>query len=123
VLGTGLGLATTRPGTYGPLFVAHKLGSIIWGVLLGTHLLTYLPRTPALITADWRGDPTTPAPGRVPRVLANLAAPAAGTAAAMLIEPTFAPWTTSPKSTGEVARRRMSASPAALLGRPGGSGG
>jgi hypothetical protein len=61
VLGTGLGLAATRRGMYGPLLGVHKLGSIIRGVLVGVHLLAYLPWIPALINADWRHQQTYPA--------------------------------------------------------------
>ena len=39
VVGSGIGLATTQPGTLSPLYITHKVSFLAWTVLLGIHLL------------------------------------------------------------------------------------
>jgi hypothetical protein len=47
LIGSGIGLAATRPGTVSPLYITHKVSFLAWAVLLGIHLLAYI----------WRGAP------------------------------------------------------------------
>jgi len=94
VVGSGFGLATTRPGTHGVFFLMHKLGFLAMAVLLGVHVLAYLRRVPELIASDWRARRAlqAPAPGRGPRLAVTLAALVAGGIAAVLVLSAFSAW-------------------------------
>jgi hypothetical protein len=87
LIGSGIGLATTRPGTLSPLYITHKVSFLAWTVLLGIHLLAYIWRVPRLVTSDWRRYRPQDAPGRRYRLAVNLAALAAAGLAAILILP------------------------------------
>src|SRR5262249_28015505 len=93
VVGSGIGLATTQPGTLSPLYITHKISFLAWTVLLGIHLIAYIWRVPRLVASDWRDSPRQDAPGRRYRFAINLAALAAAALAAILILPAFTPWT------------------------------
>ena len=93
MVGSGVGLATTHPGTLSPLYITHKVSFLAWTVLLAIHLLAYIWRVPRLVTSDWRRYRPQDAPGRRYRLAVNLAALAAGAVAAILILPAFSPWT------------------------------
>jgi hypothetical protein len=93
VIGSGIALVDSTPGTYGPLYITHKVSFLALTALLAIHLLAYLRRVPRLIAADWRHNHTQPAPGRGHRLATNLAALVAAAVAAILILPAFAPWT------------------------------
>ncbi len=93
VIGSGIGLATTQPGTLSPLYITHKVSFLAWTVLLGIHLLAYIWRMPRLVASDWRRYRPQDAPGRGYRLAVNLTALTAGAVAAILILPAFTPWT------------------------------
>jgi hypothetical protein len=92
LVGSGIGLAATHPGTLSPLSLTHKVSFLAWTVLLAVHLLAYLWRVPRLVISDWRRYRPQDAPGRRYRLAVNLAALAAGAVAAILILPAFSPW-------------------------------
>jgi hypothetical protein len=95
LVASGFGLATTRPGTHGVLFVMHRISFLAWSVLVAIHILAYLRRVPGLLASDWRPQhaPRPPAPGRAKRLAINLAALLAGAIAAVLVLPAFTAWT------------------------------
>jgi hypothetical protein len=93
LIGSGIGLAATRPGTVSPLYVTHKVSFLAWTVLLGIHLLAYMWRVPRLVASDWRRYRPQDAPRRRYRLAVNFVALAAAALAAILILPAFTPWT------------------------------
>jgi hypothetical protein len=93
VIGSGIALVTTSPGTEGTLNVVHKVSFLVWAVLVGIHVLAYIPHVPGLIAGDWRHDRALQAPGRGQRLGVNVAALVAGTIAAILVLPAFSAWT------------------------------
>ena len=57
VVGTGvlLGLDHGSPSYFGfPLLFLHKLSFVAWAAVMGVHVLAYVWRLPALVTADLR---------------------------------------------------------------------
>jgi hypothetical protein len=63
VFGSGVMLAVTGPGYYGPAtgwLQIHRLSFIAWAVFIVIHVLTYLPRLPRLLAAEVRGVPAAP---------------------------------------------------------------
>ena len=95
VIGSGIGLVTTRPGNQGVLDLVHKVSFLVWAVLVGIHVLAYIRRVPGLIASDWRHDRVrqAPPPGRGQRLAVNLAALLGGVIAAILVLPAFTAWT------------------------------
>lgn len=57
VFGTGIMLAVTGPGYYGPSqwLQWHRLSFIAWSCAMVIHVLAYLPRLPRLLGAEARG--------------------------------------------------------------------
>jgi hypothetical protein len=58
VFGSGVMLAVTGPGYYGPAtgwLQIHRLSFIAWAFFIVIHVLTYLPRLPRLLAAEVRG--------------------------------------------------------------------
>jgi hypothetical protein len=53
LLATGIALLVIGPGD-GPIRGIHKLSFIVLFAALGLHVLAYLRKLPALVTADWR---------------------------------------------------------------------
>jgi hypothetical protein len=60
VFGSGVMLAVTGPGYFGPpsgWLEIHRLSFIAWAFFIVIHVLAYLPRVPRLIAAEFRGVP------------------------------------------------------------------
>jgi len=86
VIGSGIALVTVRDaGTIGVLDRVHKVRFLLWGALLGVHVLAYIGRVPGLIASDWRRAPVPRVPCRAPRLGVTVASLLAGAIAALLI--------------------------------------
>jgi hypothetical protein len=60
VFGSGVMLAVTGPGYYGPpsgWLEIHRLSFIAWAFFIVIHVLAYLPRLPRLLAAEARAAP------------------------------------------------------------------
>ena len=58
VFGSGIMLAVTGPGYYGPpsgWLEIHRLSFIAWAFFIVIHVLAYVPRLPRLLAAEARG--------------------------------------------------------------------
>jgi hypothetical protein len=62
VFGSGIMLAVTGPGYYGPpsgWLEIHRLSFIAWAFFIVIHVLAYLPRVTRLLAAEARGVPAS----------------------------------------------------------------
>lgn len=86
VIGSGIALVTVRDAAaIGVLDRVHKVSFLLWGMLVGVHVLAYIGRVPGLIVSDWRRARMPRVPGREQRLGVTLASLLAGAIAALLI--------------------------------------
>ena len=94
VIGSGIGLVVTGPGSAGLLLPLHGFSVLVWLPLIAIHTFAHIRQVPRLVTDDW-GKPSgkSNVSGRGSRLGLNLGALLAGVVAAILLFPGAAPWT------------------------------
>ena len=93
VIGSGIGLVVTSPGSAGLLVPLHGFSVLVWLPLIVIHTFAHILRVPRLIKDDWsKPSGESKVSGRGSRFCVNLGALLAGLAAAILLFPGAAPW-------------------------------
>ncbi|MGO9082827.1 MAG: hypothetical protein ACLQDY_28000 [Streptosporangiaceae bacterium] len=92
VLGTGVVLALTGPGHYGPWLLLHKGFFILWFGAMTIHVLWYAPRLPRLLAARPADRAVRVLAGARTRYLLLAAALAGGVILALATVQLAAPW-------------------------------
>ena len=94
VIGSGIGLVVTGPGSAGLLIPLHGFSVLVWLPLIAIHTFAHILRVPRLVTDDWsKPSNESKVSGRGSRFGVNLGALLAGLVAAILLFPGAAPWT------------------------------
>lgn len=95
VISSGIGLIVTGPRNAGLLLPLHGFSVLVWLPLIAIHVFAHILRVPGLVADDWnKASGKVLAAGRGFRLGMNLGALLAGAAAAILLFPGSAPWTT-----------------------------
>jgi hypothetical protein len=93
VIGSGIGLVVTGPGSAGLLLPLHGFSVLVWLPLIAIHTFAHILRVPRLVKDDWsKSSNESKISERGSRFSVNLGALLAGLVAAILLFPGAAPW-------------------------------
>lgn len=116
VVGSGIGLVVTGPGSTGLLLPLHGFSVLVWLPLIALHVFAHTLRIPRLVADDW-GNPSgkSIASGRAFRLVVNLGALLTGVVAAILLFPGAAPWSVWSQTNQTVPAPMIVGLPVAIL--------
>ncbi len=116
VVGSGIGLAVTGPGSAGLLIPLHGLSVLVWLPLIAIHTFAHILRVTHLVKDDWsRPSNKNNISGRGSRRGVNFGALLAGLVAAILLFPGAAPWTVWSQTNEKVPAPMILGLPVAIL--------
>jgi hypothetical protein len=116
VVGSGIGLVVTGPGSAGLLIPLHGLSVLVWLPLIAIHTFAHILRVPRLVKDDWsKSSGKGKVSGRGSRFGVNLGALLAGLVAAILLFPGAAPWTVWSQTNEKVPAPMILGLPIAIL--------
>jgi hypothetical protein len=93
LLGSGVALIATAPGSDGLLLTIHKVSFFLWFAVMAVHVIGHLREAATDSLDELRSGPAGGARGRNLRMLLIAVALAAGVATATSLMPTATPWT------------------------------
>jgi hypothetical protein len=116
VIGSGIGLVITGPGSAGPLIPLHGFSVLVWLPLIAIHTFAHILRVPRLVADDWsKPSVKSNVSGRGSRFGVNLGALLAGVVAAILLFPGAAPWTVWSQTNEAIPAPMILGLPVAIL--------
>lgn len=116
VVGSGIGLVVTGPGSAGPLLPLHGFSVLVWLPLIAIHTFAHILRVPLRIKDDWsKLSSKSNISGRGSRFGVNLGALLVGVVAAILLFPGAAPWTVWSQTNKAIPAPMILGLPVAIL--------
>ena len=116
VIGSGIGLIITGPGSAGLLVPLHGFSVLVWLPLIAIHTFAHILRLPGLVKDDWcKSSGKNNISGRGSRLGVNLGALLAGLVAAILLFPGAAPWTIWSQTNERIPAPMILGLPIAIL--------
>lgn len=116
VIGSGIGLVVTGPGSADLLLPLHGFSVLVWLPLIAIHTFAHILRVPRLVADDWsKSSGKSNVPGRGSRLVVNLGALLAGLVAAILLFPGAAPWTVWSQTNERIPAPMIVGLPVAIL--------